>query len=361
MVQTILIQEFEKLKVIDVSGSEYLLETPDFSKVPNLESLVLRNCRRLYHIHPSINGLNRLHFFNIKECPSLKNFSSNLRCKNLRSLVLSESGLTSFPEIEESMKHLCGLHLDKTLIKTLDSSIKHLVGLVVLDLTSCIMLSSLPSEIGNLNSLKTLHLRGCVNLDQIPPSLGNAQCLEYLDISKTSISGVPSTIHCLKNLRKLDCEGLSHMIWHSLLRPCHILRSDSNISDSKFGLESLEYLSLKGCNLVEEDIPEDLHCFSSLKTLDLSGNNFVRLPESINHLKNLKELKLHDCFELQHIPKPPTNLVPIVSVTEYGMPVRSFPVPYHQLGKHFTFEFIPKANLKMDPKAYEVSFYPLIY
>lgn len=144
--------------------------TPDFSGVPNLERLVLSNCVRLCEIHPSINSLNKLILLDLEGCGDLKHFPPNIRCKNLQTLKLSGTGLQTSPEIGGNMEHLTHLHLDGSNITQLHPSIGHLTGIALLDLSSCLGLSSLPCEIGNLKSLKTLLLKCCRKLDQIPPS-----------------------------------------------------------------------------------------------------------------------------------------------------------------------------------------------
>ncbi|KAA0039330.1 TMV resistance protein N-like [Cucumis melo var. makuwa] len=295
-------KRFPKLKLIDVSNSEHLRVTPDFSGVPNLERLVLCNCVRLCEIHPSINSLNKLILLDLEGCGDLKHFPANIRCKNLQTLKLSGTGLEIFPEIGH-MEHLTHLHLDGSKITHLHPSIGYLTGLVFLDLSTCLGLSSLPFEIGNLKSLKTLLLKYCKRLDKIPPSLANAESLETLSISETSITHVPSSIiHCLKNLETLDCEGLSRGIWKSLLPQLNINQTITT------GLGCLKALNLMGCKLMDEDIPEDLHCFSSLEALDLSYNNFTTLPDSLSHLKKLKTLNLNYCTELKDLPKLPESL-----------------------------------------------------
>ena len=44
MKKFILLQLHDKLKFIDLSYSTHLIEIPDFSSVPNLESLTLEGC-----------------------------------------------------------------------------------------------------------------------------------------------------------------------------------------------------------------------------------------------------------------------------------------------------------------------------
>ncbi|XP_038891073.1 disease resistance protein RPV1-like isoform X2 [Benincasa hispida] len=84
---------FEKLKLINVSDSKNLRETPNFTKVPNLESLVLSNCTRLWKIDSSISRLNRLTLLDLTCCINLKSLPSIQSCKSLTTLNLAGSGL----------------------------------------------------------------------------------------------------------------------------------------------------------------------------------------------------------------------------------------------------------------------------
>ncbi|XP_022141771.1 TMV resistance protein N-like isoform X2 [Momordica charantia] len=93
---------FEKLKVIDVSDSRNLRETPNFTKVPNLESLVLRNCTRLYMIDHSISRLNRLTSLDLTCCVSLRSFSVINSCKSLTTLKLAGSGLERLKGVDNT-------------------------------------------------------------------------------------------------------------------------------------------------------------------------------------------------------------------------------------------------------------------
>ncbi|KAA0040636.1 TMV resistance protein N-like [Cucumis melo var. makuwa] len=242
-------KEFIWLKEIDVSGSENLVETPDFSKLPNLQRLILRNCARLCVIHPSITTLNPLVLVDMSNCVNLKTFPSKLiTCKRLQTLVLSNSGLKSFPKVEKPTKSLTQLHLDGTLIQDLPSSFGLLTHLTLLNLRDCTKLSSLPTSICKLILLQTLNLNGCKNLHQIPFTLGTIQSLTMLDIGGTFIDQAPDAIICLRSLETLNCERLSRNIWWSL----------SNLVGSTNGLLPIRDLNLSDCNLVDEDIPDDI-------------------------------------------------------------------------------------------------------
>jgi len=74
------------------------------------------------------------------------------------------------------------------------------------------------------------------------------------------------------------------------------------------GLCSLEELDLCACNLGEGAVPEDIGCLSSLRSLNLSRNNFISLPKSINQLSRLEKLALKDCMMLESLPKVPLKV-----------------------------------------------------
>uniref|UniRef100_A0A0A0KST1 AAA+ ATPase domain-containing protein n=1 Tax=Cucumis sativus TaxID=3659 RepID=A0A0A0KST1_CUCSA len=296
-------QNFKNLKEIDASDSKFLVETPNFSEAPKLRRLILRNCGRLNKVHSSINSLHRLILLDMEGCVSFRSFSFPVTCKSLKTLVLSNCGLEFFPEFGCVMGYLTELHIDGTSINKLSPSITNLLGLVLLNLRNCIRLSSLPTEICRLSSLKTLILNGCKNLDKIPPCLRYVKHLEELDIGGTSISTIPF----LENLRILNCERLKSNIWHSL----------AGLAAQY--LRSLNDLNLSDCNLVDEDIPNDLELFSSLEILDLSSNHFERLSESIKQLINLKVLYLNDCNKLKQVPKLPKSIKYVGGEKSLGM------------------------------------------
>ncbi|KAI6687176.1 hypothetical protein NL676_024004 [Syzygium grande] len=61
----------EKLKVIDLNGSKLFVETPNFINVPNLERLILKGCKALSQVHPSIGMLKRLSVLDLGDCENL--------------------------------------------------------------------------------------------------------------------------------------------------------------------------------------------------------------------------------------------------------------------------------------------------
>ena len=268
-----------------------MLKTPDFTGVPNLKRLILQGCTKLDEVHPSIGGLKQLILLNLENCRSLNSLPCNIGLESLKTLILSGcSTLKKFPEIVGDMKNLLQLYLDGTAIKELPLSAERLRGLTFLNLRDCKNLSSW-SVICSLTSLERLILSGCSKLDKMPEDLGNLERLVELDVSQTAIrQGSPP------KSRLFTC----------CLSPSPI---GLVLPTSFSGLCSLTTLDLSYCNLSDGSILKDLISLSSLRSLDLSGNNFERIPENISQLSKLRELSLGKCSRLRSLPKLPLSIL----------------------------------------------------
>ncbi|XP_011011965.1 PREDICTED: TMV resistance protein N-like isoform X2 [Populus euphratica] len=281
------------LKIINLSNSLNLIKTPDFTGIPNLENLILEGCTSLSEVHPSLARHKKLQHVNLVHCQSIRILPSNLEMESLKVFTLDGcSKLERFPDIVGNMNCLMKLRLDGTGIAELSSSIRLLIGLGLLSMTNCKNLESIPSSIGCLKSLKKLDLSCCSALKNIPENLGKVESLEEFDVSGTSIRQLPGSVFLLKNLKVLSldgCEGIA------------VLPSLSSLC-------SLEVLGLRACNLGEGELPEDIGYFSSLRSLDLSQNNFVSLPKAINQLSELEMLVLEDCTRLASLPEVPSKV-----------------------------------------------------
>ena len=252
---TVLSQNLDKLKLIDLSKSECLTQTPDFTGFPNIERLIFQGCTSLHELHPSVGGLKKLILLNLSGCSKLK----------------------KFPEIETDMTNLLELHLDGTSIEELPSSIKHLTGLTVLHLQDCKNLLSFPSAICSLTSLKILTLSGCKG--QQPKQA--LPCTYLLNL-------------ICATLRLWTC--CFSIAPYPEAEPINLL-----FPNSFSGLSSLESLDLSDCNLLDGALPDDFSCLSSLQSLNLNKNNFTCLPDSISQLSKLKLLFLDHCSKLKSL------------------------------------------------------------
>ena len=163
---------------MDLSHSQYLTETPDFSRVTNLKMLILDGCTQLCKIHPSLGDLDKLARLSLKNCINLEHFPGIGQLVSLEDLILSGcSKLEKFPDIFQHMPCLWKLCLDGTAITELPSSIGYATELVRLGLKNCRKLRSLPSSIGKLTLLETLSLSGCSDLGKCEVNSGNLDAL----------------------------------------------------------------------------------------------------------------------------------------------------------------------------------------
>ena len=257
-------------------------------------------------VHPSIGALQKLIFLNLEGCKNLKSFASSIHMNSLQILTLSGcSKLKKFPEMLENMKSLRQLLLDETALRELPSSIGRLNGLVLLNLTNCKKLVSLPQSLCKLTSLQILTLAGCSELKKLPDELGSLRCLVNLNADGSGIQEVGPSITLLTNLQVLSLAGCKKRnvvfsLWSSPT-VCLQLRSLLNLS-------SVKTLSLSDCNLSEGALPSDLSSLSSLESLDLSKNNFITIPASLNRLSQLLYLSLSHCKSLQSVPELPSTI-----------------------------------------------------
>ncbi|XP_027907361.1 TMV resistance protein N-like isoform X2 [Vigna unguiculata] len=118
-------QVLARLKVLNLSHSIYLTETPDFSRLPALEQLILKNCQSLRQVHQSIGFLYNLTLLNLKDCTGLTNLPREIyMLKSLKALVLS--GCSKIVLLEKDivqMESLITLISENTVLKQVPFSI----------------------------------------------------------------------------------------------------------------------------------------------------------------------------------------------------------------------------------------------
>ncbi|XP_056163296.1 disease resistance protein RPV1-like [Syzygium oleosum] len=285
---------FKNLKHMSFEGSGFLTEIPDFSALPNLESLILTHCTSLLEVHDSVGLLDRLVTLNLEHCYNLRKLPTNLKLKSLQTLLLTRCRrLETFPNNLENMESLKELRLSKIAIKELPSSIGNLVGLEVLCISGCKKLKGLPSGIHKLLHLKHLLLRNCFELGKFLDNTEDKwQAPETSDRINVSTSCMESGEHLVSVLR----ETKSFPFGTSL--------DGKSLPEFPF----LQSLDLRNCNLTEVNFLMNMSCISTLEELEFSWNNFVKLPAWISELADLRKLELNFCRQLQEVPILPPSI-----------------------------------------------------
>ncbi|KAI5442764.1 hypothetical protein KIW84_011693 [Lathyrus oleraceus] len=94
------IPRMEKLKILNLSHSHFLTRSPDFSSMPNLEKLVLKDCPLLSEVSPTIGHLNKILLINLEDCIRLRSLPRSIyELKSLKTLLLS--GCLNIEKLEE--------------------------------------------------------------------------------------------------------------------------------------------------------------------------------------------------------------------------------------------------------------------
>ncbi|RXH86811.1 hypothetical protein DVH24_022084 [Malus domestica] len=326
--------DLPNLKYIDLCDSNKLMSTPDFSSLPNLETLKLTYCKNLVEIHPSIAVLKRLKSLCLDHCHSIKSLPSEFEMDSLEVLSLDDCyNLKKIPKFGEQMKNLESIVLSGSAIEEIRSSIGHLVGLKVLHLRNCKNLKKIPefgeqmknlelidlsgsaieeipSSIGHLVGLHDLHLDNCKNLEKILEFGEQMKNLELIVLSGSAIEEIPSSIGHLVGLMELhlyNCKNLKKIpeFGEQMKNLWTLNFSGAGIEDipSSIGhLVRLKELHLCNCKNLKK-IPEFGEQMKNLRGLNLSGSAIEEIPSSIGHLVGLKKLDLHNCKNLKKIPE----------------------------------------------------------
>ncbi|XP_061354687.1 disease resistance protein RPV1-like [Gastrolobium bilobum] len=244
------------LKRMDLSNSKYLMETPMFEGILEIERLDLTGCTNLCQVHPSIGLLTKLAFLSLQNCSSLVNLDFG------------------------SLSDLCSLR--------------------VLHLSGCTRLENTPDFTGASN-VEYLDIDQCTSLSTVHESVGDLAKLKFLTLKDcTSLVNIPSRINTMRSLITLDLYGC----WGLMELP---MEKTFIFSPT---LESLIHLDLAFCNLHE--VPKAIGELKYLERLDLRGNNIVSVPYTTTRLYCLAYLNLAHCHQLQSLPKLPLTSAPSV-------------------------------------------------
>ncbi|MED6176838.1 hypothetical protein PIB30_092135 [Stylosanthes scabra] len=129
-------QMMKQLKILNLSHSQHLTQTPDFSNLPNLEKLILKYCPKLTSVSHTIEHLKQVLLINLKGCSGLRVLPKSIyRLKSLKTLILSGCSLIDkLEEGIEQMESLATLMADKTAITQVPHALLRLKSIVYISL-----------------------------------------------------------------------------------------------------------------------------------------------------------------------------------------------------------------------------------
>ncbi|KAM0015023.1 putative P-loop containing nucleoside triphosphate hydrolase, leucine-rich repeat domain superfamily [Helianthus debilis subsp. tardiflorus] len=267
------------LKVLDLSSSFFLIETPDLGGLPRLERMILQRCSRLKEIHPSTGYQGSLVFLDLHGCSNLEMFPKITHMPKLMTLILSAcSRLLNFPDIQKNLDSLVDISLRYSrMIEVLPSSIvQYCTNLISLDLSDCFNLKSIEFDFRDFKKIEKLHL---------------------------------------SNLR--------------------LQKMDQLFVNSNFLPPFLTSLSLRSIPILFwANIPSDIICeLSNLQVLDLSENGFSRIPLNLVQLPRLKFLDISSCINLVELPDLPPSIAVLDADRCDSLVIKDFPTTYKWLWK----------------------------
>ncbi|KAK1409580.1 hypothetical protein QVD17_36107 [Tagetes erecta] len=265
----------------------------------------------------------------------------------LKYINLCQSNLYSFPDVS-AVPNLEWLNLShcRYLNKIHRSVFLH-EKIIHLDLSCCVLLTYLPDYI-KMKSLQSLHLNSCRNLKYFPEVFVEMRRLLVLNISGCdAITVLPMSIRLFTGLT----------IFSTRVREQHNRRLFCRRIEVRTLSSSLRTLNLRNNSIFENEFPTNLHnVWPLLEELDLSGNMFTCLPESISLLSRLKYLNLSDCADLKELPELP-SLIQVLKADRCRslQKIKDFTVKYKWLFK-FSLYDCPKLLMDQESQSHLASF-----
>ncbi|KAG5549702.1 hypothetical protein RHGRI_014862 [Rhododendron griersonianum] len=341
------------LKILNLSHSHGLKNTPKFTGLPNLEKLVLKYCISLVEVHGSIGELESLVLLNLRGCKNLKKLPSEIgHLTSLEKLILSGcSKLDQLPAELGQMKSITVLHADG-ISQDIgeEGSWTSLVWSLVLKPGKSP--KTLPSLSG---SLVELSLSNCsLSSDDLVKCLGSLSVLKDLNLSENPISSLPESIKSLTVLQSLnlsECTKLQSLPELSMslerlnVSNCSSLETMTNLPNL---LRSLD-LNMYGCNVVEVKGMFKLEPFGNAAAEIINEMGLSSELETIGSLEMELCNPLYDAFA--SIKKGPLQVLYECGIYNMFLPRSEVPAGWcnnnKRMGSSITFILPSLPNLKI--------------
>ncbi|XP_026432755.1 putative disease resistance RPP13-like protein 1 [Papaver somniferum] len=168
-----------QLRYLQIS-SIYLFGNFPFSRLYNLQTLVLSRCGHVQKHFKEIGSLKHLRhldmsFSDIQELPD-----SVWSLHNLQTLDLNHcEKLTTLPDSATGLECLRFLDMSFTPIEKLPDFVTSLPSLRTLDVNTCKKLKTLPEYVAGLKNLRIFNFKGCPLLEALSEDFGGLSQLRY--------------------------------------------------------------------------------------------------------------------------------------------------------------------------------------
>ncbi|AES79113.1 disease resistance protein (TIR-NBS-LRR class), putative [Medicago truncatula] len=199
-------QFMKELKFLNLSHSHNLRQTPNFSNLPNLEKLILKDCPSLSSVSHSIGLLKKILLINLKDCTGLCELPRSIyKLESVKALILS--GCTKIDKLEEDIEQMTSLTTlvaDKTAVTRVPFAVvrSKSIGFISLCGFEGLARNVFPSIIQSWMSPTN-------DILSLAKTFAGTPALELLDEQNDSFYGLPSVLKDLQNLQRLwlECES----------------------------------------------------------------------------------------------------------------------------------------------------------
>lgn len=294
-----------------------------------IDSLYLYQPDTLIGLIDQLDSLTRLNIYYLKASALPTEIT---KLTNLTKLIIyGAQNIKSVPYYFKNFSKLKYLDMHNCPELASDGSfLSSMVELEYLDLSST-KISELPTGIGNLTKLEVMKVNNTM-LTNIPDEIGNCVTLGSINANNCYLTTLPNGIGNLSNLQTLYINN----------------NNLASIPASIGKLDRLKYLQLDGNQLL--NVPDSLGECDSLISLSISDNPLRELSSGICNLKKIETLAVAQC-SLSTLPDSIGKLKTLVSLYVSYSPLDSLPVDIANLNSLMEL-FIEGCNLNALPETF---------
>nr|CAC35333.1 N2-C protein [Linum usitatissimum] len=353
------IGNFKSLRYLLISNTKITKIKGEIGRLRNLKYLHADHSS-LKEVPAGISKLSSLEWLSLTLTDPYKSDFTEMLPASLTVLSISNDMQKSSPDISvDNLQRLPNLsNLINLSMLILDVGIGEILGLGELKMLEYLVIERAPRVVHldgleNLVLLKTISVKGCPVLGKLPSlvALTRLEVLWIVDCPLiTEVHGVGQLWESLSNLNVVGCSALIGLeALHSMVKLRSLILMGAKITETvpsslsmftqlttlglcfmsqeqfpnlsnlknlrELGmdyclelievpgldtLESLEYLSLSGCQSIRK-VP-DLSGMKKLKTLDVEGCIQLKEVEGLERLESLEELKMSGCKSIEELP-----------------------------------------------------------